>query len=147
MTCATGRADGAPHCYLPVYPPNTLNLSIFHSFCHRSIAHVAHFSPAASSPTLIGLLPVSRESSVTFVGTRDNVVYFASYSLARGCILNEFSHASPPRDHVVLIDRRCYLPESMTVYRGFDVSMGSISRTQEMMGTGDPIAPQRRIAL
>lgn len=30
--------DGAPHCYLPVYPPNTLNLSIFHSLCHRSIA-------------------------------------------------------------------------------------------------------------
>lgn len=40
-----------------------------------------------------------------------------------------------------------YLPESRTVYRGFDVSIGSISRTQEMMGVGNPTAAQRRIAL
>ncbi|KAL2732896.1 hypothetical protein V1477_015137 [Vespula maculifrons] len=34
-----------------------------------------------------------------------------------------------------------------TVKRGLDVSMGSIFRTQEMMGVGEPMAPQSRTAL
>lgn len=52
-------ADGAaPLLPYPVHPPNTLNLSIFHSLCHRSIAHVLHIPlltprslPPLSEPT------------------------------------------------------------------------------------------------
>lgn len=40
-----------------------------------------------------------------------------------------------------------YLPESRTVYRGFVVSIGIMSRIQEMMGVGDPTAVQWRTAM
>lgn len=56
---AAAAVDEAPRCYLLVYPPNTLNLSITHSFCHRSIAHVSHISRSPCHRAALSYRPTS----------------------------------------------------------------------------------------